>query len=326
MVSLWEQREAIKNISGLSSCPSVLNLIAGIKDNEPTLKVFLRRKHKRTRDKDKDESKDKDKAKEKDEDKDKDEAEDKDVDKKTREFFQDKPGIPEKVVFVKVPSTSNKEPRAKEEKRYSLYRIDKSSRETIGKIIKRQGERLYANHSSIVGLGIGSMDSKLPCIIIYCLDKDLVPFGEKPLPQKIEGYPCNIREDIVMFGCCCFDCHDIAYPNSGCCIGVPSKRFGSAGFLVKNSGSDMEVSGFLTAAHVAADNWSDLYFKKCLLSELDAGVQGNEIVHPLSPNSTNRQRIGKVKESFCGNWGPKEIGIDAAFVQNNNPTKAGKYF
>lgn len=31
----------MKNVIGLSSFPSILNLIAGLKDNKPTLKVFL---------------------------------------------------------------------------------------------------------------------------------------------------------------------------------------------------------------------------------------------------------------------------------------------
>lgn len=75
-----------------------------------------------------------------------------------------------------------------------------------------------------------------------------------------------------MFGCCCFDCYDIVYLNFGCCIGVFLKCFGFVGFLVKNSGFDMEVLGFFIVVYVVVDNWSDLYFKKCLLLELDVGV------------------------------------------------------
>lgn len=280
----------MKNVIGLSSFPSILNLIAGLKDNKPTLKVFLSHE-----------------------------------DKKAKAFFKNTPGIPEDIDFVVVSSKSKKESWAEKGNENSSYCIDKNMREQIGKIIKSQGERLYAKHSNIVGLGIGKMGCQIPCIIIYCLDKDLIPFGEKPLPKTLDGCTCDIREDIIMFGWSCFDCHEITHPNSGCCIGLPSKGFGSAGFLVKTSGSDMEVSGFLTAAHVAAENWRDLYYKKCLLSELDAGMYRHEIVHPLLPNDNNGQYIGKVKESFCGNWGPDEIGIDAAFVENYQPKKAGKH-
>lgn len=290
VVPLWKQREAVKSISGLGSYPSVLNLIAGLKDNKPTLKVILNHE-----------------------------------DEEVKNFFKNIPGIPEKVDFVVVSSKSKKRAGTGEKKDHSFYRIDHNRRAKIDRIIKRQGERLFANHSSIVGLGIGNMDpGQIPCIIIYCLDKYLIPFGEKPIPKMLEGCRCDIREDIIRFGAC-FDCLEIDHPNSGCCIGLPSNGYGSAGFVVKTIGSDTETSGFLTAAHVAAENWSDLYYKKSLLSQLDTGESRQEIVHPLVPNNENGQYIGKVRESICGNWGPKEIGIDAAFVQIYKQKIAGKY-
>lgn len=161
-----------------------------------------------------------------------------------------------------------------------------------------------------------------PCIIIYCLDKDLVPFGEKPLPKTLEGFYCDIRKDFIMFGVC-FDCHEITHPNPGCCIGLPSNGIGSAGFLVKGNNSGLETSGFRTAAHVAAENWAELYYKNSFLSKLKFGQHNYEIVYPLLPNDVSGQIIGKVRESYCGNWGPEDIGIDAAFVQNYEQDKAG---
>lgn len=292
MVSIWEKREALKNISGLGSHKSVLNLIAGIKNDKPTLKVFL--------------SID---------------------DQHAISFIKDHPKIPKGTVFEFVVVKSNKEQKGPAKmKNYSSYPIEKNVREMLSKTIKNQAERIYANHSSVVGLGIGNMDRSgqiTPCIIIYCLDKDLVPFGEKPPPKTLEGFCCDIREDFIMLGAC-FDCHEIAHPNPGCCIGLPSNGIGSAGFLVKTNESGLETSGFLTAAHVAAENWADLYYKKVLLSELEVGQYNYEIVHcPLLPNDNSGQVIGKVRESYCGNWGPEDIGIDAAFVQNYEQDKAG---
>lgn len=285
MVSLWKHREAMKNIFGIRSYPSVLNLIAGVKDNKPMLKVFLSHE-----------------------------------DEEAKEFFRNMPGFPENVDFVVVSSKSKKTARTEGRTEYNSFRIDHNSREKISKIIKRQGERLFANHSSIVGLGIGNMGpGQIPCIIIYCLDKYLIPFGEKPIPKMLEGYLCDMREDTIRFAAC-FDCHEIDHPNSGCCVGISSNSFGSVGFLVKMIGSNTEALGFLTAAHVAAENWIDLYNKKCLLSQLETDVCSHEMFHQPLPN--NEQRVGKVKEAFCGNWGPKEIGIDAAFVQYHKPKKA----
>lgn len=290
MVSIWEKREAMKNISGLGSYKSVLNLIAGIKNDKPTLKVFLS-------------------------------TDDQDAIR----FIKDHPEIPKGTVFEFVVKSNNEQKDPAKMKTYSSYPIEKKVRKMLSKTIKNQGERIYANHSSVVGLGIGNMDCNgqiVPCIIIYCLDKDLVPFGEKPLPKTLEGFCCDIREDIVMFGAC-FDCHGIAHPNPGCCIGLPANGIGSTGFLVKANESGLETSGFLTAAHVAAENWADLYYKKVLLSELEAGQYNYEIVHcPLLPNDNSGQIIGKVRESYCGNWGPEDIGIDAAFVQNYEQDKA----
>lgn len=290
VVSIWEKREAMKNISGLGSYKSFLNLIAGIKNDKPTLKVFLS-------------------------------IDDQDAIR----FIKDHPEIPEGTVFEFVVKSNNEQKDPAKMKNYSSYPIEKKVRKMLSKTIKNQGERIYANHSSVVGLGIGNMDCNgqiVPCIIIYCLDKDLVPFGEKPLPKTLEGFCCDIREDIVMFGAC-FDCHGIAHPNPGCCIGLPSNGIGSTGFLVKANESGLETSGFLTAAHVAAENWTELYFKKSFLSKLEVGQYNYEIVHPLLPNDNSGQIVGKVKESYCGNWGPEDIGIDAAFVQNYKEDKTG---
>lgn len=161
-----------KNISGLGSHKSILNLITGIKNEKPTLKVVLN-------------------------------IDDQDV----IGFIKDHPEIP----------------------------IGKNMRELFSKTIKHQGERINANYSGVVGLGIGNMDCNgqiTPCIIIHCLDKGLVPFGEKPPPKTFEGFRCDIREDFIMCGGC-FDCHENAHPNPGCCIGRPSNGVGSAGFLAK---------------------------------------------------------------------------------------------
>lgn len=108
MVPLWKQREAVKSISGLGSYPSVLNLIAGLKDNKPTLKVILNHE-----------------------------------DEEVKNFFKNIPGIPEKVDFVVVSSKSKKRAGTGEKKDHSFYRNDHYRRAKIDRIIKRQGERLF---------------------------------------------------------------------------------------------------------------------------------------------------------------------------------------
>lgn len=290
MIKTWQKRQDLRSISGLHQYPSVIKCIAGIKNEKMTIKVFL--------------SYD---------------------DIEAKEFFKDNDQIPKDTVldFVNV-----KEKSENRKKRRDLipFRITENVRKTLGQVIKNQGERVYASHSSVVGLGIGKMLVKneiKPCIVLYSLDKDLIPFGEKPLPTCLEGWPCDIQEDVVMFGTC-FDCRQITNPNPGCCIGLPSNGIGSVGFLVKSKETESETAGFLTAAHVAAENWIDLYFSNSFLSVFNEGNLKYEIVHPLLPNCKDFQIIGKVKESFCGNWGSNGTGIDAAFVQNYEPSKGGK--
>lgn len=132
----------------------------------------------------------------------------------------------------------------KEHMDYSSILDESRVRTKLGEIINKHAEKLYAKYSSIVGLDAGSMyieGEMQPCIVIYSLDKDLIPYGEDPLPKTIDGWHCDVREDIVMFGTC-FDCRHIFYPNPGCCIGLPSNGIGSAGFLVKSKSSGSIIS------------------------------------------------------------------------------------
>lgn len=207
---------------------------------------------------------------------------------------------------------------------YSSFPDDNNMKAKLGEVINKHAQKLYAKHSVIVGLDAGNMLGTMqPCIIIYSLDTDLIPYGEDPLPKTIDGWNCHVREDIVMFGKC-FDCRQITYPNPGCCIGVPSNGTGSAGFLVKLKGSKSPVTGFLTAAHVAARNWTDLYDFNDFLSNLVSSDHRDEIAHSLPPDYKKYQIIGKVRESFCGNLGEEGFGIDAAFVENSEPRQEGK--
>lgn len=286
-VKKWKKRE---ELHGLVSHPSVLKYIAGQKDNNPAIKVYLSHD-----------------------------------DTEAMNVFKQIPEIT-CLEFVNVAEKSKEIFEAeKEHTDYSSFLDESRVRTKLGEIINKHAEKLYAKYSSIVGLDAGSMyieGEMQPCIVIYSLDKDLIPYGEDPLPKTIDGWHCDVREDIVMFGTC-FDCRHIFYPNPGCCIGLPSFGIGSAGFLAKLKGSGSPVTGFLTAAHVAAKNWTDLYDFNELLSNLVTGECGDEIVHPLLPGFTDYKIIGKVKESFCGNWGEEGIGMDAAFVQNFQPQDGG---
>lgn len=206
--------------------------------------------------------------------------------------------------------------------------IKQSDMFRFGYVINDQAGRLYANHSNVIGLGMSNVRSiagtirEEPCIVIYCLDKSIIPFGENALPESLQNVPCDVREDIILFGSC-NDCENVC---PGCSIGISFKNeYGSAGFLAKsNLLSNIHVSGFLTAAHVAIHDLQGLYSSKVLMSKSTVGRKKHTIVHPSWVHSGKNEPVGEVWESFCGNF--NDIGIDAAFVRNDEPTKKGIFF
>lgn len=60
--------------------------------------------------------------------------------------------------------------------------VDRSNIKELDHIIEMHTDKLYASYSNIIGIRIGRRvhyDKLEQCIIIYCLDKTLIPFGEK---------------------------------------------------------------------------------------------------------------------------------------------------
>lgn len=187
-------------------------------------------------------------------------------------------------------------------------------------VLKEHRKRLMANYSNIVGISPGIMSKTrrhgAPCIVLRCLAKNFVPFGEQKLPETLDGYPVDIREDFIMFGHCTGN-HSL---KSGCSIGIPSVDIaGSLGFFVKlkNPSSLSSNTGFLTAAHVALERFTELCDTNTFLSRHPLRRYVHNIVHPSRKDSNITQTIGVVCEAFCGNCETTDIGIDAAYVTTN---------
>lgn len=270
--------------------PSILHFISGYKDDKILTKVFICG-----------DSKEEDKAK-----KDFEEACDpKDthkeyinVDKKSEEVMRE----------AKKIEQGEKENEMNEEHRLKLEEV-----------LEKNEENIFESYSAVIGLGISSVrcDGKNirpePCIVVYCLDKNIVPFGEKPLPTSLGGFACDHREDYARFSTCATTA---AHTNIelGCSIGIDKiKDAGSAGFLAESARNGC---GFLTAAHVAVSDHYKLYVGKSLLSNF-SDLQDTEyvIVHPSLIDATKaNQKVGKVAEAFIGNYNNK--GLDFAFVQS----------
>lgn len=198
--------------------------------------------------------------------------------------------------------------------------MDISTRKRISKIINTTGEKLMALYSNINWIAVGNMPkgnhNGKPCIVLHCMDKVLVPFGEKQLPLNWEGYPVDIRESFVMLACS-DGCTSL---ETGCSIGIPDKECaGSVGIFAKMRRSHEEpVSGFLTAAHVALEKHTELSDGNSRFSTHTLNCSVHEITHPSLLESTQPRKIGKVKEAFYGQF--NSTGIDAAFIETYQNT------
>lgn len=287
MVNEWKKRDILKNKGILNTHPSIQTYLAGTRNGIHVVKVFL------TGD-------------------DKKHAQD--------NLLKQFPDVPFEFVDVDIESkTILANIRKINKSEQNAPAIDKQTRLKMNKVIQSHAEKVFANHSSIIGIEISNVRSKNNVIVnelsivLLCLDEFILPFGESPLPESLGGYPCDVRREFVMFGHC-DDCQTL---NIGCSIGIPSVgSAGSVGFFVRSNDSQgFSKYGFLTAAHVAIKQCDELYEGSSLLSNHSLAKQSHKIIHPSPVDNAINIVVGEVIESFIGNFGSHGNGIDAAFVQ-----------
>lgn len=295
MVNEWKKRDILKNKDILNTHPSVQTYLAGTRNGIHVVKVFL------TGD-----------------------------DKKHAQDYLLKqfPDVPFEFVDVDIESkTILADIRKINKSEKKAPAIDKQTRLKMNKVIQSHAEKVFANHSSIIGIEKSNVRSKNNVIenelsiVLLCLDESILPFGESPLPESLGDYPCDVRREFVMFG----HCNNCTTVNIGCSIGISSgQSAGSVGFFVKSNDSQgFSKKGFLTAAHVAIEHCDELYEGSLLLSKHSLAQQSHKIIHPSCVDNAVHVVIGEVIESFFGNFGSNDIGIDAAFVQTNQQQLGG---
>lgn len=204
-----------------------------------------------------------------------------------------------------------------------------SYRKEFKQIVQKYSDKMFATYSNFAGFDQDVCEKGHLVIVLNCLDETLMPFGENPLPKSIGGFSCKIKEAIAILGMC-INCQ---YPRQnvvmpGCSIGIPStQRSGSAGFLVEsNNPMCGPKGGFLTTSHVAIANFHELYIHQTLLSMHPLGHEPHLIVHPSwEDNDHNNNLVGEVVESFIGNFGHHNTGLDIAVVKNNSSSRKGLY-
>lgn len=216
--------------------------------------------------------------------------------------------------------------------------VDNSTRIELDQIICENYEKFSALYTTFTGMKIGKSrreNDKIlhePCIVLYCLDKTFIPVGEKPIPDSLEGWPCDIRKGHPILGTCCCNCmfSEEKFPMPGCSISMPfSNITGSVGFLVEpKNPSDTFKCGFLTAAHVAIDefNYENLYDSHQELQMPSSQDEKYFVVHPSYSDTNQNQVVGEVVQSFCGNYRYRSTrtGIDLAVIKCTKCTQNGK--
>lgn len=282
VINEWRKRKVISDESVLLTHPSIVKYIAGYKgDSGTVVKVFLSNGN-----------------------------------EQDKMFFKEKCAVGEDTQFEFVNVGKSKEILEEVKNIKVLERqapaVDKATRMELNKIIRENAEKIYAKHSQVVGMRIGKVRrvgvtiQNEPCIILYCLDKIIIPFGEKPLPDYIAGWPCDLREDFVMFGACPNQCLPSrqTFPDPGCSIGVPlDENSGSVGFLFE-SRDKMKTYGFLTASHVAIKQpYLQLFQSDATFRSLELKSEDHCIVHPSwTDNGHNDHRVGSVVQAYFGNY------------------------
>lgn len=290
MIHEWSKGEVIHNSSALKNNKSIVEYIVGHRgDGNTVVKVFLRND-----------------------------------DELAKELFKNccKDSRNIKFEFVSI-----EEEKKKKKSKNNYPALDVWIRNKFKKIVQKYGYKIFATYTNVVGVVQDVCEKGNPCIVLYCLDETLMPFGEKPLPETIEGWPCKIKETIPMFGAC----KNCQYPMQnnvmpGCSIGIESTSgSGSVGFLVESK-MPMGVleSGFLTSSHVAIADFLELYSHQTLLSKHPLGNEKHYIVHPSYEDNNNcNNLVGEVVESFIGNYGLSETGLDIAVVKTVSGSREG---
>lgn len=304
VVELWKKRDIVQDKARLKSHQSFLQYIAGLNSKgKPIIKVFFR---------------------------------DDNEDNEFESFFKGCCTVSDDTYFdfvpvaVKAPREIKKDDEITVEEKKAPA-INTFVRRKLKKVIDEQGDTIYAKFSNVIGIGIsrvrgdGNNILKEPCIVLYCLVKDITPFGEKKLPVSLEGYPCDIREDFVMFGNgkCPYECpaSNKSLPEPGCCIGI-TDSYGSVGFLVE-FGNHLEC-GFLTASHVVVSGFKAFYRPNIRLPNTSSSRNEEPVVHIIN-SALEHKNVGEVVEAFFGNCDSKE-GVDLALVKSETLRQGGMLF
>lgn len=157
----WKEREVREK-----KLPSLLTYIAGEKSCLPVVKVFI--SHEDENDK-----------------------------KIISEIFRERKGHSFEIIYVIATQQFKQKPENTRNRRELEEKTSSKEIEIMQKlhrIIQRQSEKLMARHSTVIAIGVDRNQNGFPTIVLYCLDKLIIPFGEKKIPEYLEDEKVEIRD------------------------------------------------------------------------------------------------------------------------------------
>ena len=89
-------------------------------------------------------------------------------------------------------------------------RLSGTEMDHMCEMIDEEGGKLFDKHSNITVINGcsykskegGSMLESTPCVVIHCLVKGIIPFGEDLFPGSIGDIPTDVREGLFYLGVC----------------------------------------------------------------------------------------------------------------------------
>jgi len=203
--------------------------------------------------------------------------------------------------------------------------LPQERKKNIQNVINKYTDYLMIAHTNLNAIKASAFRSRRKgtdilreeCIVLYCTGKYNIPFLETPFPQRLDGYPVDVREHCFTFA--------VLYKkvlSMGLSVGPEGKGIlGTIGsFVDEIDHNSTQKCGFLTCSHVCFE-LPKLYGNPN--TRIDCSASNHKIVQPPSGNnnSSDQSFCGKVSSYYFGGVTVdknKIVGVDIAHVRIEN--------
>ncbi|XP_062608453.1 uncharacterized protein LOC134270277 [Saccostrea cucullata] len=192
------------------------------------------------------------------------------------------------------------------------------SKETLPTISEKEARELFKRHSNLTMISASPYKSigyskgkhrvvKKPCILLLCLHKGYIPYGEEEFPRRIGDVEVDVQEGFCNFG------NGESIEMGGDIRRKGSKSVGTIGGFVSLPFSKI---GLITCAHVVLSH-----------EELEKRETDNHPEVEAFINSAHSYKVcGKVIDKAFPNLNPLEgSSVDAALIEINSSSNVAGF-